>query len=144
MIFTTLLQIFYYRLYLTKFLFKMSHRRKVETRVVFRKHNKQNHGIPKDALDVQCREIVRDITKQSLRTKIEVMRAEYERGNDKRNLKFSRLLEAVGEANVQGNRATEKFLDDIESIMTRFNDELGSLQKTYSNIMKKLAINESK
>ncbi|CAH0715623.1 unnamed protein product, partial [Brenthis ino] len=89
--------------------------------------NKQDHGIPKDALDVQCREIVRDITKQSLRTKIEVMRAEYERANDKRNLKFSRLLKAVGEANVQGNRATEKFLDDVESMMTRFNHEPRSL-----------------
>lgn len=50
---------------------------------------------------------MRDITKQSLRTKIEVMRAEYERANDKGNFKFSRLLKVGAEANAEENRATE-------------------------------------
>lgn len=57
------------------------------------------------------------------------MRAEYERANDKGNFKFSRLLKAGSEANAEENRATEKFLDNVESIMRCFNNELDCIER---------------
>ncbi|CAH2258206.1 jg19915 [Pararge aegeria aegeria] len=105
--------------------------------VVFMRSDASASDSEMSGRNIDQKELVSSKSKQSLKTKIETVRVEYEKAKDSRNLKFSRLAKAVVEANVQENRATEKFLDNVESIMNRFPD-LSSVERLYENVLKQL------
>lgn len=88
-------------------------------------------------LHPRCSEIVKDIAKQTLRKKIEDMRAEFERADDKSNLQFTQLVNAVEQAKAL-EITTNKFVDKVESTMKSFNIDIGKYQKMYEQIMQNL------
>lgn len=116
--------------------------------VVFKRNTPMSdeENMPEDSiLQIQHRKITRnipkavDVTKVD-QTSIEKMLAEPKEDNESHidEAKFKKLLHAVMDSTVKETRATDKFVNDIESLMNSINNNLGKLQLKYESILKKL------
>lgn len=85
----------------------------------------------------QCKNEKND-AKRELQKKLNAMRGDYQRKHQKNNVTITNLIEAIKDSNAQENAATDRFIDNVECMMFRFDNDLDKLQKIYSNVMKKL------
>lgn len=91
-------------------------------------------------LDPEGRVLVREITKQQLKAKlqtVEIVRKEFPNVNNHRNLQYNRLVDVIKDTK-KADEYVEKFVKDINIMMTTFNTDMKKLQETYNNVLKKL------
>lgn len=88
--------------------------------------------------DPKTIQAMKNATKKALRIKLDAMRGDFDRKHCKKKVTISHLVEAIKDSSAKEDMSTDKFVDTVESLMTRFNSDLEKLQKIYTNVMKNL------
>ncbi|CAB3221856.1 unnamed protein product [Arctia plantaginis] len=74
---------------------------------------------------------------ETMRTTFAAWRPDISRSNDLTNLKFSHLVKAVQIASEEEKTNTDKFITDVETMVTRFSNEFKKFQSVIENIIEK-------
>lgn len=89
-------------------------------------------------LESPFKRLAAEITKNTLRKKIAVIYAEFDKATAQKSEKIAHIVDAVRKANRQESLITEKFVGDVESMVARFKIELDKMQELFGNIIKNL------
>lgn len=83
------------------------------------------------------KEFVRNMTKEKVRNTIKNMHFKHELAENKTNIDFECLIEAIKRNNERDTVQKENFVTKVEAVMQKLS-EVENLRKHYDNVMKKI------
>lgn len=78
------------------------------------------------------------LVENTQKNNIDAFRAGLNKPRHQKIIRIQNIAKAVQMANHRENQVTEKFLQDIEILVTRFKTELDKMRELFGNILKKL------
>ncbi|KAF9819269.1 hypothetical protein SFRURICE_014230 [Spodoptera frugiperda] len=79
-----------------------------------------------------------EVARDTMKKKYAVLRAELDRTREVKHKKIMTIVNEVKTAHERQDKMTEKFLGDVESLVSRFKVELDKMQELFARILKKL------
>ena len=94
---------------------------------------KVNLEIPEKKSDV----VTNIIPEQPMENEVDIICAKLEKARLQKEKKIVSIVNAVRIANQQENLVTDKFIEDVETMVTCFKSELDKMQELFGRIIKK-------